>query len=234
MEPFDLPVAPHWVTFFQYAGIVAGALIPLSLVFKRVRQWIKRQWSKFRSMRVSRAEVSHKVETLRSDMTKAIEDLAAMLISEIRQVSTEVKEVIQMGTEVKSALERVGLMESMLRIAADRDEAVGTIYCDQDGEVTFVSRSIAQWCQASRSDFTGRRWLNYVLAAEREAVRAEMVRAKADHRELRMMIHMGPHGTSPRPYMLILSPMPDSAPVRAWSGHLTPQGHDPNEKDFIA
>jgi PAS domain-containing protein len=166
--------------------------------------------------------LSAKVETLRAEISGSIADHFNQLREDIRSMSVQVAEVLQVSGQVQQTLSRVGLLESMLRIAADRDDTVGTIYCDDSGQVTFVSRSVTQWLQASRSDLLGMRWLNYVTPPERKPFRDEFDQARQDHRELRMTIHMGPHNEEPRAYMLTISPMPDNPPAEAWSGHIRP------------
>lgn len=234
MEPFDFPVAPHWVTFFQYAGIVAGALIPLSLVFKGVRQWIKRQWLKMRNSRISRKELDRRSQELRDTISASIDQHVSMLVEKIDQTNTQTaKKLSEILATVNQALElqtRVGLLESMLRLSADREDRIGTIYCNEEGEVTWVSRSIAGWFLGSKGDFLGWKWHNFIAPADRAPLREEMKQARHDHREIRMRISMGPFGTDPKPYLLVITPMPDNPPAKAWSGHLTPIGHQPSKE----
>jgi PAS domain-containing protein len=230
-EPFSMP--PDWVTFFNYAGIVCGALLPMALVFKSVRQWIGRQFKKLRSQRVSKSELSGRIENLREELDRSIaehgelvrEDLSRKIegqTDKLNEIAGSVAKLFEQGKRTEAAIGRLDLLESMRRLDADRDESVGTMFCDESGLVTFVSRSIATWLKASRSDLLGFRWLNFVETQDRKAVRAEMPLARDEHREFRMRIKAGPLGAEARPYLLTISPLPDSPPAQAWVGHLIP------------
>lgn len=224
---------PDWVTFFQYAGIVAGALVPLALVFKGVRAWIRRQWQAMRSRRILRSELDRKLTDLRESFSTVMDQHVSMLAEKIDQKNAETwKQLAEIKVAVNQSLElqnRVGLLESMLRLSADRDERIGTIYCNEDGEVTWVSRSIATWFRGSKGDFLGWRWHNFIAPADRMPLREEIRQAKLDHREIRMRISMGPFGAEAKPYLLVITPMPDNPPAKAWSGHLIPIDHEPAE-----
>lgn len=196
----EVASAPDWVIFFQYAGIVAGALIPIALLFKGVRDWVATKWRAIIGSRVSQKQFAEKIEGLDHKIDKVVASLGL----------------------IDKAMERVGLMESMLRITADRDDLSAVIYCDEMGRVTFASRSLAAWLETSKTDLLGWRWLNYVDSDQRKAVRDEILLVQSEHRELRMKIKMGPHGEPPGTYLLTMSPMPDNPPAKAWAGYIVP------------
>lgn len=232
--------APEWVAWIYWIGLIAGAAISISLFFSKVRHWIGEKWRRMLGQAVTHTQLKAKFATLEGQINKRFEDTLRsvstaidehhiLLIEKIDGLGIKVSEVAASVRDLALAIPRVNLMESMLRLAADRDDRVGTIYCDDSGAVTFVSRSLAQWLNASRSDLLGWRWLGFVPAADREGIRAEMALARNEHREVRMPVKMGPHGSRAKPYMLTMTPIPDAPPAEAWAGHISPIGHEPTD-----
>lgn len=212
--------SPEWMTYIVWAGYLAGAAIPIALFFKGFRTWVGNQWVKLRKRWITRREIDTKLQSMREHIDESINQNFAILVEMMTGVQNQLKEVVGIQN-------RVGLLESMLRISADRDQTTGTIYCNERGEVTWVSSIVANWLKARDSDLDGRKWFNYIAPSDRKTIRDEMAQAHIDHRSVRMDISMSPYGEALKPYRLVLSPMPDNPPAQAWAGTLTPVGHTP-------
>ena len=212
----EVASTPDWLAFFQYGGIVAGALVPMALLFKGCRSWLVRRWRALIGSRVSQRQFSETIETLRDEIGQ-----------KIGSIDHKIDTLVAGFSAIDKSLERVGLMESMLRWSADRDEQSATLYFDERGSATFVSRPLTTWLRASRSDLMGWNWLNFVTATDRKAIRDELALAHTEHREVRMTINMCAHNEPPKPYLLTIVPMPDNPPARAWAGNITPMFTDP-------
>ena len=235
---------PEWITRLQYAGIIAGALVPIGILLWKVRHWIAFRWRKLIGQSVThkqfdtrvgqlRTELERKIEENREKFSRVVDEHYSLLIDQIRGLTDQMAEVIHGLSELKLSSSRVSIVESMMRLSADRDDRVGTIYCDETGAVTFVSRTLAHWMQASRADLMKWRWLSFTPSKDRAAIRSELALARSEHREIRMAIAMGPLGEIAKPYLLTMTPMPDAPPAEAWAGYLTPVGHQPAEDQVV-
>lgn len=235
---------PAWVEFLGYAGTVAGAVVSIALFFRGVRQWIAAKWRKLMRGSVTHRQLDARVSQFSNDLERKIEENRekfshvvdehySLLIEQIQILTGKMTEVMAGVAELRQSSSRVSIVESMMRLSADRDDRVGTIYCDETGAVTFVSRTLAHWMEASRADLMKWRWLSFTPTKDRAAIRAELALARSEHREIRMAIAMGPLGEIAKPYLLTMTPMPDAPPAEAWAGYLTPVGHHPTDDQVV-
>jgi hypothetical protein len=189
------------------ASVVAafGALL---LVFKRVRDWIGVTiWTPIKSLFSARTELKTEfkqhVEKLRGDIETAIGQHFAKFHGDL--------------SDMKSTMvNRFTVIDCKRHAAADEDHTSGTIECDKDGNAVWASRPLMQWMDATREDFDGSRWQEFIAEAERSNIRAEVKMARDLHQTLRKRVHMGPHGEKPSEYHMVMSPLPDKKPALEW------------------
>lgn len=206
-----------WLTIAQ----ILGALSPFLLLFiSGFRAWVGKQWGRVFVRKASHAELS----AMRDKISQQLAEGFAQFHREIEAVADQLGQLLD-GVGGVSA--RIGLMESMLKHNADRDERIATVYCDEDGGITFVSRALGDWMDCDRDELMGMRWLRFVEPSHRQIIRDDIPRAKLERRHVGIEIHMGPDGEKKRPYLFALSPMPENAPVSAWVGYFRPAGINP-------
>lgn len=211
-----------WGSLLTSDVVWTGLLLPLLLLFiGRVRQWLVTNIvTPIRGLFSARAdlkvEFTRLVESLRDEISTTISEHFARFHQENKELRTAVTT-------------RFTVIDARRHLNADEDPAHGTLECDHEGAVVWASRSMTQWMSASREDFYGARWLDFVVPAERANVRREFGLAREEHRVLRLTANMGPHGESNRQYYIVMSPLPDRKPALEWLIRFRPVGIDPRD-----
>lgn len=203
-DPFDQFARPDWVTWFEYAGIVAGALIPLSLVFRRVRQLASRWLIQPLTSRLFVGE----------SLAKLCEELAG-LRKELAEMRSENRES---AAKIDAMAERVDTMQAVVWTIADANPALALFECDAHGTLVHVNATLARWMGESRTDMIGRDLAGCIAREDRERFRADLAVAFERHHEYRDIVRMGPFGAASVAYELTMKPIPDTRPVRLWIG----------------
>lgn len=211
---------PEPVDWLRVAQIL-GALSPFLLLFvARVRAWISRGWHMLFGQNASHADL----HAMKDDLSNKIADGFAKFHRETESIAEQLNTLLS-GVVGVSA--RVGIIESMFRHNADRDEGIATIYCDNSGGITFASKALADWMDCDREELAGMRWLRFVEPDQRAFIREEIPTARDEHRPIRTELNMGPDGKNRKPYLFVMSPMPENPPLQEWSGYIRPVGRSP-------
>lgn len=129
--------------------------------------------------------------------------------------------------EVHALRDQANIVISAMRVQADANESIGYFETAADGENVFVSSTYAAWMGVSRAELLRWGFLNFTHEADRERVEREWVRARAQHREYRELVRMGPMGGPYKPFKVVAQPVPDAPPALAWIGTLRPLRDDP-------
>lgn len=91
---------------------------------------------------------------------------------------------------------------------------------DKDGLMVHAGRTLCRWLGVGEADLNRWGWTNYILAEDREKFRAEFDACLRDHRECAMQVHLMPINGVPLCVKLIIVPIPDAPPARAWIGSM--------------
>jgi hypothetical protein len=216
------PVEPStdWVALLERAGIVAGALIPLSLVFRTVRQWAYRHlWLPIRELRVTKQDVAKQVN---AQLSVVLEKLQMLV-----DASTQAQESRE--RQERTLLELAGslkMTKSILWQLADHDQVRGWYECDVNGAVLRGSRTLLAWLRCAPNDIAGSGWVNFVAEQDKDRAQQAWADAVRRHSSLYIRLRMGPMGGPYIEYEAYTQPIPEAPPPLGFSGWIRPVQSD--------